>query len=126
MSAGFAALNFIKENPGIYKTMEKKSSYLTEGFNENMRKLKWKFILNRAGSMFTLFFTKEEVTGFNSAVKADTELFGKYFNEMLKRGIYLPPSQFEAVFISAAHSTKDLDKTISANYDSLKALSFQD
>jgi glutamate-1-semialdehyde 2,1-aminomutase len=125
ISAGLAALNFIKENPGIYKKMEKKSSYLAEGFSENMRKLKRNFILNRVGSMFTLFFTKEEVTGFNSAVKADTELFGKYFNEMLKRGIYLPPSQFEAVFISAAHSTKDLDKTISANYDSLKALSFQ-
>jgi glutamate-1-semialdehyde 2,1-aminomutase len=125
ISAGLAALNFIKENPGIYKKMEKKSSYLAEGFNENMRKLKRKFILNRVGSMFTLFFTEEEVNGFNSAVKADTELFGKYFNEMLKRGIYLPPSQFEAVFISAAHSTKDLDKTISANYDSLKALSFQ-
>jgi len=125
ISAGLAALNFIKENPGIYKKMEKKSSYLAEGINENMRKLKRKFILNRTGSMFTLFFTEEEVTDFNSAVKADTELFGKYFNEMLKRGIYLPPSQFEAVFISSAHSTKDLDKTISANYDSLKVLSFQ-
>ncbi|MGE5848199.1 MAG: aspartate aminotransferase family protein, partial [Ignavibacteria bacterium] len=125
ISAGLAALNFIKENPEIYKKMEKKSSYLAEGFSENMRKLKRKFILNRVGSMFTLFFTEEEVTGFNSAVKADTELFARYFNEMLKRGIYLPPSQFEAVFISAAHSTKDLDKTIFDNYDSLEALSLQ-
>lgn len=125
ISAGLAALNFIKENPEIYKKMEKKSSYLAEGFSENMRKLKRKFILNRVGSMFTLFFTEEEVNGFNSAVKADTELFARYFNEMLKRGIYLPPSQFEAVFISAAHSTKDLDKTISANYDSLETLSLQ-
>ena len=122
VSAGLAALRFIKENPGIYKQLEKKSSYLAEGFIENIKKLKKKFALNRVGSMFTLFFTEGDVTNFNSAVKADTELFGKYFNEMLKRGIYLPPSQFEAIFVSTAHSKKDIDKTISANYASLREI----
>lgn len=122
MSAGFAALNFIKKNRNIYKQLEINSSYLEEGIKENLKKLNKRFTLNRVGSMFTLFFTEEEVRDFNSAVKSDTLLFGKYFNEMLKRGIYLPPSQFEAVFISTAHSKKDLDKTISANYESLKEI----
>jgi len=122
MSAGLAALNYIKGNPRIYKQLEDSSTYLSEGFKENMKKLKRNFTINQVGSMFTLFFTENEVINFNSAVKADTELFGKYFNEMLKRGIYLAPSQFEAVFVSTAHSKKDLDKTISANYDSLKTI----
>jgi len=122
MSAGLAALNYIKGNPRIYKQLEESSTYLSEGFKENMKKLKRNFTINQVGSMFTLFFTENEVINFNSAVKADTELFGKYFNEMLKRGIYLAPSQFEAVFVSTAHSKKDLDKTISANYDSLKTI----
>jgi glutamate-1-semialdehyde 2,1-aminomutase len=72
--------------------------------------------------MMTLFFTEEPVTDFNSAIKSDTKLYGKYFHEMLKRGIYLPPAQFEAMFISNAHSKDDLEKTISANFDSLKAI----
>ena len=70
--------------------------------------------------MLTLFFTEEEVKDFSSAVKSDTKLYGKYFQEMLKRGIYLPPAQFEAFFISTAHTKEDLDKTIKANFESLK------
>ena len=62
------------------------------------------------------------MNNFKSAVKSDTNLFGKYFNEMLKRGIYLPPSQFEALFISTAHSKEDIEKTIAANLDSLRQL----
>ena len=62
------------------------------------------------------------VTDYNSAVKSDTKLYGKYFHEMLKRGIYLPPAQFEAMLVSNAHSNEDLDKTIGANYDVLKTI----
>jgi len=72
--------------------------------------------------MMTLFFTEEPVTDYNSAVKSDTKLYGKYFHEMLNRGIYLPPAQFEALFVSSVHSKEDLDKTISANYEALKAI----
>ena len=72
--------------------------------------------------MMTLFFTEEKVNNFNSAVKSDTKLYGKYFHEMLNRGIYLPPAQFEALFVSTAHSEEDLDKTIKANYESMKAI----
>ena len=70
--------------------------------------------INRCGSMFTLFFTKGPVTDFDSAKSSDTDKFGSYFSSMLEAGIYLPPSQFEACFISAAHTRQDLDKTIEA------------
>ena len=72
--------------------------------------------------MLTLFFTEEKVTNFQTAVKSNTAHFGKYFHEMLNRGIYLAPAQFEAIFISTAHTHDDLDKTIKAHYDSLKTI----
>jgi glutamate-1-semialdehyde 2,1-aminomutase len=120
MAAGYAALNYIKSNPDLYTKLEEKSSYLEKGFKENLKSSGKNFSVNRAGSMLTLFFTEEEVVDFKTAVKSNTDLFGKYFNEMLKRGIYLPPSQFEALFISAAHSKEDLEKTIGASLESLK------
>ena len=72
--------------------------------------------------MMTLFFMESLVTDYNSAVKSDTKLYGKYFHEMLKRGLYLPPAQFEAMLVSNAHSNEDLDKMIGANYDVLKTI----
>lgn len=122
MAAGYAALTHIKENPGIYTELEEKSAYLENGFNENMKSLGRKFAINRVGSMLTLFFTEEKVTNFQTAVKSNTAHFGKYFHEMLNRGIYLAPAQFEAIFISTAHTHDDLDKTIKAHYDSLKTI----
>ncbi|MFZ0453589.1 MAG: glutamate-1-semialdehyde 2,1-aminomutase [Ignavibacteriaceae bacterium] len=121
MAAGYSALNYIKNHPEVYTKLEEKSSYLENGFNDNLRSLGKKFTINRVGSMLTLFFIEEEVNDFKTAVKANTYLFGKYFNEMLGRGNYLPPSQFEALFVSTAHSKDDLDKTIEANQESLKA-----
>ncbi|MCX6174591.1 MAG: glutamate-1-semialdehyde 2,1-aminomutase [Ignavibacteriales bacterium] len=122
MNAGYAALIYIKNNPDIYKTLEEKSFYLENGINEGINSIGKKFQFNRVGSMMTLFFTEEKVTDFNSAVRSDTKLYGKYFHEMLNRGIYLPPAQFEALFVSTAHTKEDLDKTIKANYESLKAI----
>ena len=69
--------------------------------------------------MMCMFFTEEPVNDFKSAVKSDTTLYGKYFHEMLKRGIYLAPAQFEALFISTAHTKEDLDKTIEANREAM-------
>ena len=120
MSAGFAALNYIKENPGIYDELEHKAAYLEKGFNKNLTSIGKKYAMNRVGSMLCMFFTEEKVDNFASAVKSDTALYGKYFHEMLKRGIYLAPAQFEAVFVSTAHSYEDLDKTISAHLESLR------
>jgi len=122
MSAGLAALTHIKENKNLYDILEEKSKYLEEGLKENLQKLNKSFAMNRIGSMSCLFFTEEKVTDFNSAMKSDAKLYGEYFHKMLEKGIYLAPSQFEAMFISTAHSTNDLDKTIEANYLSLKEL----
>jgi len=120
MSAGLAALNYINEHPEIYDDLEKKSTYLEQGFKNNMQKLGKSFAMNRVGSMMCMFFTEDKVNNFNTAVKSDTNLYGKYFHEMLNKGIYLAPAQFEALFVSTAHSYTDLDQTISANYESLR------
>jgi glutamate-1-semialdehyde 2,1-aminomutase len=122
MNAGYAALTYIKEHPEVYQLLEEKSKYLENGITNGFKSIGKKLQFNRVGSMMTLFFTQEPVIDYNSAVKSDTKLYGKYFQEMLTRGIYLPPAQFEAMFISTAHTIEDLDKTIQASLDSLKAL----
>ncbi len=120
MAAGYAALSYIKEHPEIYVQLEKNSSYLEQGFKENLKKLNKNFAINRVGSMLCMFFTEAEVNDYKSAVSSNTELYAKYFHEMLNAGIYLPPAQFEAMFISTVHSLNDLDNTIKAHYNSLK------
>uniref|UniRef100_UPI0026F1015B glutamate-1-semialdehyde 2,1-aminomutase n=1 Tax=Ignavibacterium album TaxID=591197 RepID=UPI0026F1015B len=112
MAAGYAALSYIKEHPEIYVQLEKSSMYLENGFKENLKAIGKNYAMNRVGSMMCMFFTEEPVNDFKSAVKSDTTLYGKYFHEMLKRGIYLAPAQFEALFVSTAHTKEDLDKTI--------------
>ncbi len=122
MSAGYAALKYIKDNPGIYNILEEKSKYLEEGFKDNLKSLKKNYFMTRVGSMSCMFFTEDNVNDFNSAVKSDTTKYGKYFHQMLKRGIYLAPAQFEAVFVSTSHTKEDLDKTIKAHYEALKEI----
>jgi len=122
MAAGLAALSHIKENPEVYDELEKKSSYLENGFKKNLDLAGKKYTMNRVGSMMCMFFTEEHVADFKSAVKSDTELYGRYYHQMLQRGIYLAPAQFEALFVSTAHSNEDLDKTIKAHRESLMAL----
>ena len=78
--------------------------------------------LNRAGSLMTCFFTEHEVTDFDSAFTADTDRYAQHYRQMLRKGIYLAPSQFEAGFISAAHSDEDIAKTLEANRYALKGL----
>lgn len=122
MSAGYAALTYISKHPEIYEQLEKNSAYLENGIKDAIKSSGKNFQLNRIGSMMTLFFTEEPVVDYKSAVKSDTKLYGKYFHEMLNRGIYLPPAQFEAMFVSTAHSKEDLDKTIQANFEALKKI----
>lgn len=122
MAAGYAALSYIKEHPEIYVQLEKSSMYLENGFKENLKAIGKNYAMNRVGSMMCMFFTEEPVNDFKSAVKSDTTLYGKYFHEMLKRGIYLAPAQFEALFVSTAHTKEDLDKTIEAHREAVKSI----
>jgi glutamate-1-semialdehyde 2,1-aminomutase len=120
MAAGFETLKIIDSNKKFYKDLNSKSEYLYEGINSVLKKLKLNYVINYSGSMFTLFFTNSPVRDYDSAKSSDTVKFANYFNSMLNSGIYLPPSQYEACFISAEHDNKDFDKTIAAVYKSLK------
>ena len=122
MCAGFAALTYIKEHPEIYVQLEKSSMYLENGFKENLNAVGKNYAMNRVGSMMCMFFTEKPVNDFKSALTSNTELYGKYFHEMLNHGIYLAPAQFEALFVSTAHTKEDLDKTIAAHKESLLAI----
>jgi glutamate-1-semialdehyde 2,1-aminomutase len=120
MTAGLETLKAIEANESFYQNLAASCEYLYEGIANNLRELKLEYTFNQVGSMFTLFFTGEKVTDFDSAKTSDTKIFGAYFNRMLESGVYLPPSQFEACFVSAAHSKEDFDATIKASYMALK------
>ena len=122
MTAGFETLKAIYEDEDFYADLEESCEYLYDGIRNNLKELGLNYTLNTCGSMFTLFFTEEKVVDFDSAKTSDTEKFAHYFNEMLERGIYLPPSQYEGCFISAAHKKQDFDKTIAANRQALEKI----
>src|SRR5438105_9392549 len=113
VAAGLATLRRIeKENP--YGELELLGGRLERGLIEAAARSGVPGRLNRVGSMFTFFFTTHDVIDFQSAKSSDTQRFNRFFHAMLKQGIYLPPSQFEAAFISAAHTAADIDRTIEA------------
>jgi glutamate-1-semialdehyde 2,1-aminomutase len=120
MAAGYAALKHIKDNPELYNDLENMSANLENGFRKNLDEVGKSYSMNRVGSMLCMFFTEEPVDNFESAVKSDTELYGRYFHEMLKRNIYLAPAQFEAMFVSTVHTVEDLEKTIEAHREALE------
>ncbi|MDQ6786731.1 MAG: glutamate-1-semialdehyde 2,1-aminomutase [Acidobacteriota bacterium] len=122
MTAGLETLKIIDADKNFYKNLNSNCEYLYEGLLEANKKLSKNFTFNRCGSMFTMFFTDEKVNDFASAKTSDTKLFARYFNLMLEKGVYLPPSQFEACFVSIAHSKSDFDKTIKAHYFALKQI----
>ena len=122
MAAGLAQLRYLRENPHIYAELEEKGQYLENGFNDAAKTAGVDVCVNRVGSMLSVFFTDERVTDFATALSSDKEKFKTYFNAMLREGIYLAPSQFEAVFLSAAHTKEDLDKTINAAYTAMKSI----
>ena len=120
MTAGYETLRRLQE-PGVYEALEAKAQALETGILENLKALGLKYQTNRVGSIMTLFFTEVPVASFDAANACDQDLFARYFREMLNRGVYLAPSQFEAAFVSLAHSNADIDETIKANYEALKA-----
>jgi glutamate-1-semialdehyde 2,1-aminomutase len=114
VAAGRAALNLLRRTPRIYESINSKAQELQHGLERSARQHNLQITINRAGSMLTLFFHPGPVTDYAGAAKSDVKRYGRFFHEMLRRGVYLPPSQFEAWFVSAAHSDKDIDKTLQA------------
>jgi len=112
MAAGYAQLRYLKEHKEIYAKLDKLSGDLVAGVAAAAKAAAVPMTSNRVGSMFTWFFTPGPVTDWDSAAKSDTEAFGRFFRNMLDSGIYLPPSQYEAAFLGAAHTEEDVRKTI--------------
>lgn len=114
MRAGLETLSRLRQ-PGFYKLLEEKSARLVEGLLDGCRKAGVNATANRFGSMFTVFFTDADACGnYQDVCNCDLEFFGRFFNAMLDEGVYLAPSQFEAAFVSAAHSDEDIEHTIAA------------
>jgi glutamate-1-semialdehyde 2,1-aminomutase len=123
MAAGLTTLKILENNNSFYTDLEKKAAMLEDGLKDNLNRLDFPGVVNRVGSMFTLFFTgKNTVNSFTDVMTCDTDIFGKYFRMSLEAGIYLAPSQYEAGFVSAAHSENDISKTIEASYEAIKKL----
>jgi glutamate-1-semialdehyde 2,1-aminomutase len=123
MSAGLTTLKILDETDGFYEILEEKSARLGNGIQKCIDDLNFPGVLNRFGSMFTLFFTSDDhVKTYADACKSNTSTYARFFKMALESGIYLAPSQFEAGFISVAHTSKKIDKTIEATYEALKIL----
>jgi glutamate-1-semialdehyde 2,1-aminomutase len=114
VAAGLAMLRFLIAHPETYVTLEARAAELTAWTPPGVT-------VNRVGSMFTFFFTANPVTDWESAKKCDTARFGKFFHFLLERGVYIAPSQFEAGFVSAAHSPEDIRATVAATREFFEA-----
>jgi glutamate-1-semialdehyde 2,1-aminomutase len=114
VAAGLAMLRYLKRHPEVYDQLEARTAELCAAAPAGVT-------VNRVGSMFTWFFTDQPVTDYESAKRSDTARFARFFRAMLERGIYLAPSQFEAAFVSAAHSEGDIHETIVAAGEALSA-----
>ena len=121
MSAGIAALKVLSE-PGVYETLENRSNVLAEGLAKATKAAGVDACHTRVGSMLSLFFTSEQVVDYTTAKTSDTDKFAAYFGGLLERGIYIAPSQFEAGFVSIAHSDDDIQTTIRSASEVLKNL----
>ena len=122
MAAGLAQLEILENNPDIYTALERKGKRLQEGLQEIFRKAKVPAQVNRAGSILTVFFSKTPVTGYDQARACDLERFAKWYRGLLEHGIYAAPSQFEAMFLSAAHQEEDIDAILVAAEEVAKTL----
>lgn len=123
MSAGLTTLKIINETSGFYQELDRKGSLLEEGLHKGLVKAGISGVINRIGSAMTLFFTDEKkVNSYASAVKSNTERYAQYFKLSLESGIYLAPSQYEAAFVSYAHSDADIETAIKASENAFNKL----
>ena len=111
-AAGIKTLELLQENEDIYTRIEANTKKLAEAFKVRAQKRGVPIQVNQVGSLMSAFFTDQEVRDYSSATSSDTKAYAEYFGYMLENGIYVAPSQFEAMFISAAHSDADIEKTI--------------
>jgi glutamate-1-semialdehyde 2,1-aminomutase len=121
MRAGLAMLPKLQAS-GFYEDLNRKTQRLGQGLRAALNGSGVPGVVNIAGSLLTIFFTDAPVNNYANAKKSDTARFGLFFQEMLRRGIFLPPSQYEALFVSAAHSDAEIDGTIAAARESLSVL----
>ena len=121
VTAGLATLKQLRAS-GVYKQLEERSAALAKGIGEAAKKAGVPLTQTRVGSMLTAFFTPGPVVDWNTAKQSDTKRYGRFFHRMLEQGIYLAPSQFEAAFLSTAHSVQDIEKTIKAAHAAFKSL----
>jgi glutamate-1-semialdehyde 2,1-aminomutase len=113
MTAGIATLREIRR-PGFYERLEETSALLENGLHAAAEKAQADVQLTRVGSMLGLFFNKEPVTDYGKVKSSDTSAYTALFNLMLEQGVYLPPSPFETIFVSAAHTPRDIKRTVQA------------
>ncbi len=113
MAAGIATLKQLQE-PGVYNALGAKAASLAAGMQEVFAEAEVPLRINRVGSMMTMFFNSNEVNGWDTVSTSDSEGFGRFFHRMLEEGVYLPPSPFEAMFVSTAHSDADIEATLDA------------
>lgn len=121
MAAGLAMLKVVRR-PGFYEELEEKSDWFAAEMTGILARVGVPTVLNRVGSMMTCFFTTDPVRDYESALRADTDRYGRYFRAMLDGGVWLAPSQFEAAFISAAHGRDHLEKALAVTESSFKKL----
>jgi glutamate-1-semialdehyde 2,1-aminomutase len=122
MAAGIANLRLLREED-FYKKLNEKAEFFADGLNKAAEAAGVPVTLNRVGSLMTGFFTSDPVTDFESAMKSDTDKYAAHYRQMLDKGVYLAPSQFEVAFISASHPTEELKKVIEMTEWSFKKLS---
>lgn len=122
MAAGLTTLQILRDNRDAYEMLDRSTFHVCNEMLALFARKGLPVKINRAGSMFTVFFTAADVFDFASAARSDTEMFARYFRGMRANGIHLAPSQFEAAFLSFAHTPEDLDKTLDACAQTLKAL----
>ncbi|HZK01742.1 MAG TPA: glutamate-1-semialdehyde 2,1-aminomutase [Anaerovoracaceae bacterium] len=113
MAAGIATLNILKDVE-CYSKLEQSGEKLAKGITQVLNANKMTCTINRLGSMFSIFFTKPTVRTYDAVIKADTKKYAQFYSELLNQGVYFPPAQFEVCFISLAHKTEDIERTIDA------------
>lgn len=122
MAAGLTMLKYLNSHPEVYSRLEEIGMQIATGISSINTKMGLDFTVNQLGSMYSLFFTEADVVDFESAKTSDTGLFGKYFQSMLKRGVYLAPSQFETLFLSIALTDELIGKILQAHEESMREI----